>query len=184
MSTFKEACLSFMGCSHLYVQINDSLQYDNLTYTSDDSDIWTLLYYAGYLSCSVDGALSIPNLEVNYEWVSWLMPNIVEAPIINSIITALICGDINSGKKAEAFYHAFCLGLFIAARDYNYEVKSNHEGGTSCYDVRLLPRNLFGDSFGVIIEFKVAEEDEDVQDAASLGWSKFVRKVIKLTAHL
>ncbi|KAJ3001741.1 UNVERIFIED_CONTAM: hypothetical protein HDU68_006684, partial [Siphonaria sp. JEL0065] len=78
-------------------------------------------------------------------------------------------GGSNSGKKAEAFYHAFCLGLFITARDFKYEVKSNHEGGTGRYDIKIMPTTQISTSVGVIIEFKVVGENEDLQDMAFAG---------------
>ncbi|KAJ3002693.1 UNVERIFIED_CONTAM: hypothetical protein HDU68_006085, partial [Siphonaria sp. JEL0065] len=85
-------------------------------------------------------------------------------------------GGSNSGKKAEAFYHAFCLGLLITARDFKYEVKSNHEGGTDRYNIKIMPTTQTTTSFGVIIEFKVAGKADDLQDMAFAGLNQIREK--------
>ena len=173
-------------------EINDSLRYDNLNHTAEDSDIWTILYYAGYLTRNMAKEYYIPNTEVYSEWVTWLLPGIGKKFVEKTLIQYLLRGEVEmfsrelptiilgslsyfevggsiSGKNTEAFYHAFCLGLFFSARDHKYDIKSNREAGTGRYDVMLIPRTRVEDSFGVIIEFKVAGEGEDLQNTAMKG---------------
>ncbi|KAJ3028174.1 UNVERIFIED_CONTAM: hypothetical protein HDU68_002320 [Siphonaria sp. JEL0065] len=188
----KNSCLSLMSRGSVPITISDSLGYSNkLDSVFTDLNVWTLLYYAGYLNYR-DGYASIPNNEVYSEWVTWLLPKIGEQAVMTSFVDLLLIGNVEafssslpktimesllyfdvegstSGKKAEAFYHAFCLGLFITARNRKYEVKSNHEGGTGRYDIKIMPTTQISTSIGVIVEFKVAGEEDDVQDMALTG---------------
>ncbi|KAI9331589.1 hypothetical protein BDR26DRAFT_1010893 [Obelidium mucronatum] len=196
---FKENALMLMSWNPTYITINDSLRYDDLDQTANDTDVWTLLYYAGYLGLNNDGMFRIPNMEVYSEWVAWLLPKIGEQAVMSSLVESLLGGNVqgfsinlpktimesfsyfdvggsNSGKKAEAFYHAFCLGLFITARDRKYEVKSNHEGGTGRYNIKMMPTTQISTSVGVIIEFKVVGENEDLQDVAFTGLKQVCEK--------
>ena len=68
----------------------------------------------------------------------------------------------DSGKKPseeepERFYHGFVLGLLVELAD-RYVVTSNRESGFGRYDVMLEPKTAEYD--GIIIEFKVQDEDE------------------------
>ncbi|KAJ3097140.1 hypothetical protein HK100_005419, partial [Physocladia obscura] len=45
------------------LKINDSLRYDSLLSNVEDEDVWTLLYFAGYLAIRNDGKYYIPNME-------------------------------------------------------------------------------------------------------------------------
>lgn len=77
-------------------------------------------------------------------------------------------GGTNSTDKAENFYHAFSLGLFVAAREKGFEIKSNREAGLGRYDVIIIPQKE-QDIQGVVIEFKVTGGSETLEVAATRG---------------
>ena len=66
-------------------------------------------------------------------------------------------GKAPSEEEPERFYHGFVLGLMAELVD-EYVVTSNRESGFGRYDVMLEPRTK--ENAGIIIEFKVQEEDE------------------------
>ena len=68
-------------------------------------------------------------------------------------------GNRPSGVEPERFYHGFVLGLMVDLQK-DYVITSNRESGFGRYDVMLEPRNSAKD-VGVIIEFKVHDEDEE-----------------------
>jgi len=46
-------------------------------------------------------------------------------------------------------------------------LKSNRESGYGRYDVMIIPKDVTkSDSIGLVLEFKVAEEDEDLKESA------------------
>ena len=55
------------------VPIQHDIEYEMLK-TNPVNSLWSLLYYAGYLTGTVDGSsfrVNIPNNEVFYEWKGW-----------------------------------------------------------------------------------------------------------------
>lgn len=55
------------------VSIQHDIQYEMLK-TNPVNSLWSLLYYAGYLTGTVDGSsfrVNIPNKEVFFEWKGW-----------------------------------------------------------------------------------------------------------------
>ena len=87
-------------------------------------------------------------------------------------VTAEMFSSFDTGKKPsekrpECFYHGFVLGLMVELAD-RYVITSNRESGFGRYDVMLEPRMGGNDGIknntikndGIIIEFKVQEEDE------------------------
>ena len=73
----------------------------------------------------------------------------------------------------ENFYHGYMLGLFVNFLTGEYIVKSNREGGTGRFDIMIesLDRKL-----GIIVEFKVAKENEDLTQKAQEGKKQIVDK--------
>ncbi|KAI9336709.1 hypothetical protein BDR26DRAFT_1008716 [Obelidium mucronatum] len=150
---FKKTVLILMTLKPVRIDINESLRYHDCNHIKDDSDVWTLLYYAGYLSVNHDGSFRIPNMDVYSDWISWLLPNLHNKLVIHSLAESFLKGDVqdlscnlsntfansfsyfdvigaifDSGAHVEAFWCAFCLGLFIWARDCKLNhVKWNHD---------------------------------------------------------
>lgn len=61
-------------------------------------------------------------------------------------------------SEPERFYHGFVLGLMVTLED-RYIITSNRESGFGRYDVLLEPRDV--QDFGIILEFKVQDSDEE-----------------------
>ncbi|XME03429.1 AAA family ATPase [Lachnospiraceae bacterium C1.1] len=74
------------------------------------------------------------------------------------------CSYFDGSKNAstanpERFYHGLVLGLMIDL-DSKYILKSNRESGYGRYDIMLIPKDINKD-IGIIIEFKVLDEEDD-----------------------
>ncbi|RUS31198.1 hypothetical protein BC938DRAFT_478278 [Jimgerdemannia flammicorona] len=195
-STFKESVWELFHNKPILVSIRDDIRYENLT-SLDDNSLWTLLYYAGYLTLDNHGA-TIPNYEVYMQWVEWIMPALGNSITFNTLLNKLISGSIsdfkdtfehtvmdclsyydvggeNSGNNAESFYHAFVLGLLIHIRDYNYSIKSNGEAGTGRYNVCLVPM-VTHLPLAILMEFKVTYGMETIEAAAQKGLNQIEEK--------
>lgn len=61
-------------------------------------------------------------------------------------------------SEPERFYHGFVLGLMVTLEN-RYIITSNRESGFGRYDVLLEPRDV--QDFGIILEFKVQDSDEE-----------------------
>ena len=66
----------------------------------------------------------------------------------------------------ESFYHGLMLGLLTILIP-RYEIISNRESGYGRFDVALLPKN--DNKVGVIMEFKVAEKEDDLPQMAEIA---------------
>ncbi len=71
-------------------------------------------------------------------------------------------GKKPSEKRPECFYHGFVLGLMVELSE-EYAITSNRESGFGRYDIMLEPKigeNNAAVNNGIIMEFKVQDEDE------------------------
>ncbi|KAJ3286281.1 hypothetical protein HDU79_006593 [Rhizoclosmatium sp. JEL0117] len=168
----------------IHLRVNDNLRYNLSLPKPEDEDIWTLLYFAGYLAMLKDGTFYIPNMEISIEWLGWVLPSVNPRYSFQSILEYLICGDIlefarllsevfesnfsffdGDGSSVVSFYNTFVLGIMVLGRDAGYDIKSNDEDGR--FGILLRPQlHLPLDSLGIILEFKNARETEDVDVAA------------------
>ena len=87
---------------------------------------------------------------------------------LQSSLTYFNVGGDNSGKRAESFYHAVCIGLFMHARDRACEVKSEGTAGSGRFDFSLYPPPN-SDFHAVIMEFKIVKPGESMADLANQG---------------
>lgn len=96
-----------------------------------------------------------------------LMDDIKSMNVYMNRVTSEMFGSFDTGnrpseRKPECFYHGFVLGLMVELAD-RYVITSNRESGFGRYDVMLEPRmgeNNAPVSDGIIMEFKVQDEDE------------------------
>ena len=65
--------------------------------------------------------------------------------------------------KRESFYHGLMLGL-LATLMPRFEVVSNREAGFGRFDIAIFPGK--NQQVGALLEFKVAEKEEDLQERA------------------
>ncbi|MBQ1511019.1 MAG: PD-(D/E)XK nuclease domain-containing protein, partial [Selenomonadaceae bacterium] len=63
----------------------------------------------------------------------------------------------------ESFYHGLMLGL-LATLMPRFEVVSNREAGFGRFDIAIFPGK--NQRVGAVLEFKVAEKEEDMPDRA------------------
>ncbi|CAG8834513.1 14567_t:CDS:2, partial [Gigaspora margarita] len=199
-TSFKETVKKLLKEEYIAgIVIQDDLQYLYLD-QYQDSAIWTLLYYAGYLTMNSEKHFVIPNIEIRLEWHKWMInvPFFTQGQTVASMLDNLLLGNLDlfrkefeyividalsfydvggsqSGKNAENVYHAFCLGMFVVARDRGYIVHSNREAGMGRYDVKIVPKSGVGE-MAIIIEFKVVHDNKSLNYVAHEGLCQIERK--------
>ena len=73
----------------------------------------------------------------------------------------------------ENFYHGYMLGLFVNFLSGEYIVKSNREAGEGRFDIMM---EKYDRSVGIVVEFKLAKEDEDLSKKAQEGKEQIKEK--------
>lgn len=157
--------------------------------------IWSLLLSSGYLKATTctpfDGLLKCQLLPPNYE-VSLIYRSMVKGWLAerlgyeqyDAFLGALLKGNLLdfskmlkkilvetlsifdvTGNNPEKFYHGFVLGL-ISSTLNTHIIKSNRESGFGRYDVMIFPKEIKPESIGLILEFKVADDDEELKKSA------------------
>ncbi|RHZ56085.1 hypothetical protein Glove_406g57 [Diversispora epigaea] len=205
--SFKESVEKLLKSESITnVKIQDDLQYSHLD-ENQDLAIWTLLYYAGYLTINSENHLFIPNDEIRLEWHRWVVnvPFFTKGVTIKSMLDCLLDGNLDSFKKefeqaivdtlsfydvggshskenAEYVYHAFCLGMFVNARDRGFTVLSNRESGCGRYDIAIFSESG-GHRMAIIIEIKVVRNNKNLVDVAREGLNQIVEKQYRAGLH-
>ncbi|CAG8722150.1 11565_t:CDS:2 [Funneliformis caledonium] len=64
----------------------------------------------------------------------------------------------------EYVYHAFCMGMFVVARDRGYNV---HEAGKGRFVIRIVHKSDAVIDMAIVIEFKVVDDKESSESARS-----------------
>ncbi len=171
----------------LTMEMDEQIVYNQLFIKKNA--VWSLLLASGYLKVVrkifVEGTgriqyeLALTNKEVHIMFENMIQDWFSGNDDYNDFIRALLQDDLKamntymnkvtaemfssfdtgkrpSEKKPECFYHGFVLGLMVELAD-QYVITSNRESGFGRYDVMLEPKT---DKDGIILEFKVQEEDE------------------------
>lgn len=73
----------------------------------------------------------------------------------------------------EGFYHGYMLGLFVIFLNRQYIVKSNREAGEGRFDIMI---ESVDRKDGIIVEFKIARENEDIEQKAKKGTEQIYEK--------
>lgn len=167
------------------------------------SSLWSFLLYSGYLKARSKQRkqgrlyceLELPNNEIKYIYeeiiIDWLEESI-SSNKLSKMLTALTTGNIDEfslifkdfvlnsmstfdpvGNEAEKVYHAFVLGLLLNLND-NYEINSNRESGYGRYDIMIIPDKK--DKLGIIIEFKKAGNNENLDAAVKAALEQIKQK--------
>lgn len=185
----KEASSSiFEELSKLFQRetINKTIDvYSNFNELKNTEQIWYLLTNAGYLTPveEIDFgkySIRIPNEEVHYFFERDFIRNFLGSvdnfdrtlsyllegdfdnftyELENIMLNSVSCFDFNSNSK-ESHYHVFILGMLLGLRR-KYYIHSNREGGRGRYDLVVEPMDKSKN--GLVIEFKVAKEKEDLE---------------------
>ncbi|MCF7800078.1 ATP-binding protein [Candidatus Babeliales bacterium] len=172
--------------------INDNIVFQDIN--KINSATFNLLLFSGYLTVSdikydenrdvFLGKLSIPNVEIrglykniiiywfensiNFNKYKAMLKNLISGNIeeFTNYFTDFVASSFSSfdlpENESEKVYHAFVLGMLVSLSK-DYLVKSNRESGYGRYDVILIPRDK--NKFGIVIEFKKADEKESIENA-------------------
>ena len=152
-------------------------------------DLWELLLFSGYLTIDSkieknEYIIKIPNKEVKeFFGDSFIEISFGTNLTFKNLIGNLLDNEIEEFEEnlqeillkymsfydvsnIEKVYHSFILGLMIHLEG-KYEINSNGEGGLGRYDIAIEPlnRNLRG----FILEFKVADSEEKLDEKANEG---------------
>ena len=85
----------------------------------------------------------------------------------------LLTSSFDAAKGREAFYHGFVLGM-TAVLTEDYVIRSNRESGYGRYDIAATPKDTSRPGF--IIECKLAEPGESLEDKADLALRQIEEK--------
>lgn len=182
-------------------QIDESIIFQHVNYDMDA--FWNFLLFNGYLtfenyrSSEIGNfaELKIPNIEVLSLYrtmvLSWFRAEIIKQDY-QKMLMALVEGNTaefkrtfelfseevlsifdTSEKEPEKFYHILTLGM-LAALIGTHEIRSNRESGLGRSDVMIIPKDIT--KFGIIIEFKKAEDRETLAMAAKKALKQIENK--------
>ena len=172
--------------------------YSNFNELKNTEQIWYLLTNAGYLTPveEIDFgkySIRIPNEEVHYFFERDFIRNFLGSvdnfdrtlsyllegdfdnftyELENIMLNSVSCFDFNSNSK-ESHYHVFILGMMLGLRR-RYYIHSNREGGRGRYDLVVEPMDKSKN--GLVIEFKVAKEKEDLEKASEEALAQIEEK--------
>lgn len=90
------------------------------------------------------------------------------------MLTNVSCFDFNSSSK-ESHYHVFILGMMLGLRR-KYHVHSNKESGRGRYDLIIEPRDKSKYKSGLVIEFKLAQDESDLVRASEEALTQIENK--------
>ncbi|MFM8453425.1 MAG: PD-(D/E)XK nuclease domain-containing protein, partial [Gammaproteobacteria bacterium] len=178
----------------------------NLDEVGNTKSVWNILHAAGYLNAekitfTQDGAftckISIPNFEVRIAYNRWIQlwySYIVGEPVYNKLLLNLISGDMEpfeknlqtyfmnsisffdlSYKMSERMYHVFTLGL-LAGLSTHFYIESNQESGLGRFDIAVIPRDFKKYQYGIVFEFKIAQNKESLENLANLALEQIKNK--------
>lgn len=198
----KEASSSiFEELSKLFQRetINKTIDvYSNFNELKNTEQIWYLLTNAGYLTPveEIDFgkySIRIPNEEVHYFFERDFIRNFLGSvdnfdrtlsyllegdfdnftyELENIMLNSVSCFDFNSNSK-ESHYYVFILGMLLGLRR-RYYIHSNREGGRGRYDLVVEPMDKSKN--GLVIEFKVAKEKEELEKASEEALAQIEEK--------
>ena len=169
--------------------INDNVTFGNLE-ANFEKNFWNLFFHSGYLTLAekYDEMKKIVNIKIpNKEILEMFSDMFIEVYFKNTEIfldmtNALTNGDISNFKKylkeillenagifdvsgtyKEQFYHGLMLGLVLILKN-EYEITSNNFAGKGRYDLLLKPKNILEGKEGIIIELKIINGTENLNN--------------------
>ena len=169
---------------------------DYMEYKFDSSDIWELFLYSGYLTIAGEKQgeeypLRLPNKEIqsffrkifiekfigNYDKFLHIIRNLKDGKIEEfaegleeEILSSLSYFDTGRDEK---YYKIFLIGIFITLSN-DYIRLSERETGTGRADLILEPKNKENPAY--IFEFKVAEDEKELENYAVEGFYQIKKK--------
>lgn len=193
----KEKIYSLINGEEIEVEIEKDIVYKDV-YTRGES-IWSFLLFSGYLTWTKMISYDLYNVKIPNEETRKFYKKVITkwfeahpTMVLKNILKDLTDGKMRVFKpmfkkfakeslsyydvtsfEPERFHHAFVLGILISLKQ-EYEITSNRESGLGRYDISLIPKNK--KDHGIIIEFKVAEENENVIDTAKRALKQIKEK--------
>ena len=170
-------------------RINDSMTFGNLE-NNFEKNVWNLFFHSGYLTLVEEYDVMKKNVSIkipNKEILEMFSDMFIEVYFRNSEIfldmtNALTNGDVEKFKMElnnillenvgifdvggiykEQFYHGLILGLVLILKN-EYEIISNNFAGKGRYDLLLKPKNILERKEGIIIELKIVNGTENLND--------------------
>ena len=167
--------------------INDNMTFGNLE-ANFEKNIWNLFFHSGYLTLAEkyngnDVCLKIPNEEIlkmfsemfievyfdSYEKFIYMSDSLRNGDISNfkKYLKEILLENAGifdvSGTYKEQFYHGLMLGLILILKN-EYEITSNNFAGKGRYDLLLKPKNILEGKEGIIIELKIINGTENLNN--------------------
>ena len=160
--------------------------------------LYTMLLTTGYLTpmtkpvmrgFMLSAVLRIPNLEISSVYATEIVERIEAMkgnPDLLNLLEDLLFGNAEGFSEGlndyllaltsyydtankESFYHGFVLGL-TATLMPEYKIFSNRESGYGRFDIAIFPEDK--NKNGVIMEFKVAENEANLSQTAEVALSQ------------
>ena len=197
-SSDDEKIVDLLDGKPVEVVVDEAIVYSDI-FTNKDA-LYTMLLTAGYLKATEnrveDGehicTLAIPNREIETVYRKEIL-NRYRGRMARSDLRTLLehlakghaekfsagleqyleqIASFHDTANKESFYHGFLLGLtawFLP----RYQVKSNRESGYGRFDLGIFPKE-HGQS-GIIMEFKVAENEDSMLEEAEAALAQIER---------
>ncbi len=178
-----------MSGGSIQVTVHENIIYSEIGRNSDD--LYSILLNTGYLkavhaeSDNYDEKveLQIPNKEISSLFRTEIAHNMNGYSGVSDVwdmLESMLDGDLDEfdmnlesilknnvsfhdTANGESFYHGMMLGFCVLLKD-THIVKSNRESGYGRFDLALIPKS--SDGQGVILEFKRAESEAQLQEKA------------------
>ena len=178
---------------------NEKITFLDLNEKNSINNLLNFLLVSGYLTITKNSNLEknqievkIPNNEVRSVYIqiikSWFEE---QSPTIDTTLRKLkinllennieaveenlnqILQHISFTDTKENFYHGYMLGLFVEFLKDDYIIKSNREAGMGRFDVLI---ESIDRKEGIIIEFKVAKQGENLEQKLKEGYNQIQEK--------
>ncbi len=177
-----------MDGGSVWATVHESIVYAEIGDNADD--LYSMLMNTGYLKAvntsegdREDVELQIPNKEIFSLFRTEICRNLNGyrgITYVRHMLDSMLAGDLDEfdmnlesilknnasyhdTANGESFYHGMMLGFCVLLKD-THIVKSNRESGYGRFDLALLPKSPDGQ--GVILEFKRAESEAQLQEKA------------------
>ena len=177
-----------MDGGSIWATVNENVIYAEIGKNIDD--LYSMLMNTGYLKAanidaenSEEVELQIPNKEILSLFRTEIFRNMNGyrgITCVRDMLDSMLNGDLDEfdmnlesilknnasfhdTANGESFYHGMMLGFCVLLKD-THIVKSNRESGYGRFDLALLPKT--SDGQGVILEFKRAESEAQLQEKA------------------
>ena len=177
-----------MDGESVWATVHESVIYTEIGENADE--LYSMLLNTGYLKAVNNGQenieeveLQIPNKEIFSLFKTEIFRNMNGyrgITYVRGMLESMLTGNLDDfdmnlesilknnvsfhdTANGESFYHGMMLGFCVLLKD-THIVKSNRESGYGRFDLALIPKSPEGQ--GVILEFKRAESEAELQEKA------------------